>query len=248
MTGDVRELLPLYALGILETDEANAVERAIAVDAALAAELASYHHTTEALGTVVQPVAPSPAVKQRLMASIGGGRFEAFSARMARMFDVTVDRARELLGLIERPASWIPQVVPGISFVDFEGGPAAAAADCGFVRLAPGAIFPPHTHIGEEMTTILSGRVHDPVNDRTIGPGEDYLRLPGTSHYLVCIGDEDCIYASRAMDGIAIGGNRVQPTRASKPEPPKPAPEPPKAEASPSTSRKPDAPGDDEPN
>ena len=197
------------------------VERAIASDAALAAELAAYQRTTETLGSVVQPVAPSPAVKQRLMASVGGGRFEVFAARMARMFDVTLDRARELLGLIERPASWIPQVVPGISFVDFEGGPAAAAADCGFVRLAPGAVFPPHTHIGEEMTTILAGRVHDPVNDRTIGPGEDYLRAAGTSHHLVCIGDEDCIYASRAMDGIAIAGTRVRPTREPPPGTPR---------------------------
>ncbi|TMQ04501.1 MAG: cupin domain-containing protein [Deltaproteobacteria bacterium] len=221
MTGDLRELLPLYALGILETDEASVVERAIASDAALAAELAAYQRTTETLGSVVQPVAPSPAVKQRLMASVGGGRFEVFAARMARMFDVTLDRARELLGLIERPASWIPQVVPGISFVDFEGGPAAAAADCGFVRLAPGAVFPPHTHIGEEMTTILAGRVHDPVNDRTIGPGEDYLRAAGTSHHLVCIGDEDCIYASRAMDGIAIAGTRVRPTREPPPGTPR---------------------------
>lgn len=226
MTGDVRELLPLYALGILEADEASAVERAVAGDAALAAELASFQQATGALGALTSPIVPSPAVKQRLMASVGGGRFEAFSARLARMYDVTVERARELLGLIERPASWIPQVVPGISFVDFEGGPAAAAADCGFVRLVPGALFPPHTHIGEEMTTILVGRIHDPVNNLTLGPGDDYVRAAGSSHHLVCIGDEDCIYASRAMDGIAIGGVRVQPTKASSPRPAPPAPVP----------------------
>ena len=216
MTGDVRELLPLYALGILEADEAGVVERAVASDAALAAELASYQQTAGAIGSAIQPVAPDPEVRQRLMASIGGGRFEAFAARMARMFDVTVDRARELLGLIERKASWIPQVIPGLSFVDFEGGPSTAAADCGFVRLAPGATFPPHTHLGEEMTTILSGRVHDPVNDRTIGPGEDYIRPEGSTHYLVCVGDEDCIYATRAYNGISLGppgGPRVQPTK-----------------------------------
>jgi len=217
MTGDVRELLPLYALGILEADEQSAVERAVAGDAALAAELTSYQRATEAItdaiGTAVQPVAPPREVKQRLLASVGGGRFEAFSDRMARMFEVTLDRARELLGLIERPASWVPQVVPEISFVDFVGGPATANADCGFVRLAPGAVFPPHRHLGEEVTMILSGRVHDPVNDRTIGPGEDYIRPAGTTHYLMCIGDEDCIYASRANDGIEIGGARVHPTK-----------------------------------
>lgn len=216
MTGDVRELLPLYALGILPADEAGAVERAVASDAALAAELASYQQTVDAIGSAIQPVAPSPEVMQRLMASVGGGRFEAFAARMARMYDVTVDRGRELLGLIERAASWIPQVVPGLKFVDFEGGPATAGADCGFVQLAPGAVFPPHTHLGEEMTLVLSGRVHDPVNDVTLGPGDEYLRTEGMTHYLVCVGDEPCIYATRALQGISLGppgGPRVQPTR-----------------------------------
>ena len=213
MTDDVRELLPLYALGILEVDEAALVERAIADDAALTAELASYQQTTAALGSTVAPVAPSAAVKQRLLASIGGGRFEAFSGRMAKLFDVTVDRARELLGLIERPASWIPQIIPGISLVHFEGGPATATADCGFVRIVPGGVFPPHTHLGEEIVTILSGQLHDLTNDRVIGPGDDYLQIEGTTHYLVCIGTEDCVYASRANNGIAVGGQRAVPTK-----------------------------------
>jgi putative transcriptional regulator len=215
MTGDVRELLPLYALGVLDADEVSAVEREVARDTALAAELAAYRQTSDAVRLSIE-VVPPPEVKVRLMASVGAGRFDAFAARMARMFDVTVDRARELLGLIERPASWIPQVVPGISFVEFEGGPTVAGADCGFVRLAPGAVFPPHTHLGEEMTTILTGRVHDVANDRMIGPGEDYVRDEGTTHYLVCVGNEDCIYATRALNGIALGGPggpRVQPTR-----------------------------------
>jgi len=212
MTANVRELLPLYALGILEADEATMVERAITQDAALATELLSYQQTADAIGATIEPVAPSPDVKLRLFASIGGGRFEAFSGRMAKLFDVTVERARELLGLIERPASWIPQI-PGISLVHFDGGPAAAAADCGFVRLTPGAVFPPHTHLGEEAVTILSGRIHDVTNDRMIGPGDDYVQLEGTNHYLVCVGDEDCVFASRAMNGIAVGGTRARPTK-----------------------------------
>jgi hypothetical protein len=212
MTGDIRELLPLYALGILESDEATIVERAISADAVLAAELATYQQTADALGTAIQPVVPPPEVKHRLFASIGGGRFEAFSGRMAKLFDVTVDRARELLGLIERPASWVAQI-PGISLVHFDGGPAAAAADCGFIRLSRGAIFPPHSHLGEEVVTILSGRIHDVTNDRIVGPGDDYVQTEGTNHYLVCVGDEDCIFASRAMNGITVGGTRARPMK-----------------------------------
>ncbi|MBC7977553.1 MAG: cupin domain-containing protein [Myxococcales bacterium] len=211
MTGDVRELLPLYALGILEADEAAVVERAVASDAALAAELAVYQQTADALGTAIEPVAPSPEVEQRLLASIGGGRFEAFSGRMAKLFEVSVDRARELLGLLERPASWIPQIIPGISLVHFEGGPGLATADCGFVRLEPNAMFPPHTHLGEELVTILVGQIHDLTHDRFLGPGDDYLQAEGTSHYFVCVSAEGCVYASRAVNGIEVGGVRARP-------------------------------------
>jgi quercetin dioxygenase-like cupin family protein len=211
MTGDVRELLPLYALGILEADEASVVERAVADDAELAAELAAYQQTADALGAAIQPVAPSPEVERRLRASIGAGRFEALSGRMAKLFEVSVDRARELLGLIERPASWVPQVVPGISLIHFEGGPGLETADCGFVRIAAGAVFPPHTHLGDEIVTVLLGEVHDVTNDRFVKAGEDYVQAEGTMHYLVCVGTEDCVFATRAVNGIAIGGVRARP-------------------------------------
>ena len=139
-------------------------------------------------------------------------RFEAFSARMAKLFDVTLDRARELLGLIERPASWAVQL-PGIALVHFDGGPSTAGADCGFIRLSRGAMFPPHGHLGEESVTILTGRVHDVTNNVLYGPGDEYVQAEGTQHYLVCIGDEDCIYASRAMEGISVGGQRARPMK-----------------------------------
>lgn len=206
---NVRELLPLHALGVLDADESAEVERAIAVDAALALELAGYVQAAGAIGAAVTPVAPSPAVLQRLLASTGGGRFDRFAERCAKLFDVTVARARELLGLIERPASWIPQI-PGISLVDFDGGPSMVGADCGFIRISPGAMFPPHKHLGEEVSVVLAGQLHDVANDRMLVAGDDYVQLEGTQHHLVCVGNEDCIYASRSW-GIEIGGMRVRP-------------------------------------
>lgn len=83
------------------------------------------------------------------MASVGAGRFEAFAQRFADLVDVGIARAREILGLIERPATW-EHPLPGVHLVHFNGGPACAAADCGFVRLAPGGTFPWHAHRGEK--------------------------------------------------------------------------------------------------
>jgi len=212
---EIRELLPLYALGVLTPDEESAIERAVARDTTLAAELASYR---DAAASMIEPLEmpPSPEVKTRLMASIGEGRFEKFSARMGKLFDVSVDRAREILGLADRGASW-EAAMPGINLVHFGGGPAYAAADCGFVRLIEGAVFPAHTHLGEEVSLILSGRlqaVDDQGNERVLVEGDELIQAHGTTHHLIAIGGE-CIFAARAMNGIEIGG---APARPSKPE------------------------------
>lgn len=209
MTTDVRELLPLYALGILEPDEARVVEAATARDPALAAELASYQASAELL---VAPVAPSPDVKARLLASVGGGRFEKLSARMASLFDTTVEKARELLGLIERPASW-EQQAGGIALVHFAGGPAYTAADCGFIRLDPGAVFPPHKHLGEEASVVLQGHVRDAASGRLLGPGDELIQAEGSEHHLICEGTEPCIFAARAMNGIEVAGAPARPRK-----------------------------------
>jgi putative transcriptional regulator len=192
---DVRDLLPLYALGELSADEANAVERAIESDPNLAAELDSY------LDLVA--VKPPADVKTRLIASVGGGRFEQFSDRLAKLFDVTIDRARELLGMTEHAASW-ENPVPGVHLIHFDGGPAYAAADCGFVRIAPGCKFPWHTHRGEEVSVILSGAMRD-HDGKLLRAGDELVHQQDTQHELTAEGDEDVIYVARAMNGIEVG-------------------------------------------
>lgn len=195
---NIRELLPLYAVNALAPDEAAQVERAVQNDPALAAELDSY------LG-LITPVAPSPDVKARLLASVGGGRFERFADRMAKLFDVTIDRARELLGLVERDASW-ENPMPGIALIHFDGGPACAAADCGFVRIQPGCTFPWHTHRGEEINVILSGTLRDSTG-KVLQAGDELVQQASTQHDLTA-GNDEVIYVARAMNGIEVSGPR----------------------------------------
>lgn len=196
MTRDIRELLPLYAIGSLTNEEAADVERAIEADRMLADELDSYL-------SLVTPVAPAADVKARLLASVGGGRFERFATRMTELFDVSLDRARELLALVERPASWV-HPIPGLSLIHFKGGPACATADCGFVRIAPGCKFPWHTHRGEEVNIILLGTARD-ADGKLLRAGDELVQQVSTAHDLTA-GDEEVIYVARATNGIEVSG------------------------------------------
>ena len=210
MSVDIRDLLPLYALGILEDDEARTVERAVARDPVLARELAALQ---SAAHTLVAPVAPSRSVFARLMASAGKGRFEQFTDKIAALYELSADRVRELFGLTERTASWSPQL-PGVELLWFPGGLRFADADCGFIRLAAGTVFPPHTHLGEEVSVILAGQLKDLATGVVYKPGDEITRpQDAEEHLLQAIGDEDCIYAARAMNGIAVMGVPQRPNR-----------------------------------
>jgi hypothetical protein len=190
-----RDLLPLYAVGAVTPDEAAQVERDIAADSVLAAELDGF--------LAMVAVTPSPDVKARLLASVGGGRFERFADRISTLFDVSVDRARELLALVERTASW-EHPIPGVSLIHFKGGPAYANADCGFVRIAAGCKFPWHTHRGEEVNLILVGYARD-AEGKVFGPGDEIVEQQGSAHDLTA-GEEDVLYVARAMNGIEVSG------------------------------------------
>lgn len=210
MSVDLRDLLPLYALGILEGDEARTVQRAVARDPALARELVALQTATQAL---VTPVAPSRSVFDRLMASAGKGRFAQFTDRLAALYELSADRVRELFGLMERGASWSPQL-PGVELLWFPGGLRFADADCGFIRLAAGTVFPPHTHLGEEVSVILAGQLQDLATSTIYNPGDEIVRPQNAEqHLLKAMGGEACIYAARAMNGIAVMGIPQRPNR-----------------------------------
>jgi quercetin dioxygenase-like cupin family protein len=197
---EIQELLPLHALDLLEGDEAAAVERAIASDAGLAKELAQLRDAAHSI--VDEPIAPPADIERHSMASVGLGRYERFVARFVELFDLAIDPVRELLGRMER--AWPAPEAPGVSLIHFEAGPACATADCGIVRVEAGGAFPWHTHLGEEHSLILSGRLRD-NEGREFGPGDEYVAANGTSHDLIALGDEPVIFVARAFNGIQVG-------------------------------------------
>ncbi len=198
----MRELVALYAIDALDPEEASRVAAALAANFELAAELENIREAMHCLGMCVPQMAPSPEIEAQLMASVGSGRFERFANQIARMYDVAIDRARELLGLIERSSAW-NHASRDIGLIHFAGGPSCAGADCGVVRIRAGGFFPLHTHLGEEMSVVVAGVVRD-SNGSTYVTGDEIVRQAGTSHALTAEGRDDVILLARAFNGIEL--------------------------------------------
>jgi anti-sigma factor RsiW len=168
---DLLDRLSDYVLGTLPAPELDALRVEIDASPDLQREVA---HLTEALArsaSALPPVAPSPAVRRRLLDSLHGpDRFCAFFGPLARYFDLGVEAVRNLLARIDDPTAWEASPSPWIKLIHFEGGPALAGADAGLVRVSAGKIFPRHSHQGPELAFVLEGRMIK--NGRTYLPGD----------------------------------------------------------------------------
>jgi quercetin dioxygenase-like cupin family protein len=192
---NLEELLPLYALGVLDPEDERIIEQALVERPDLAKEISAYRETAAELAALVVPIKPSAHVQRRLMSAVGGGRFEPFIATFGKIFDVTAEKGRELLAWIEDPTKW-EDMNPFAQVIHFPAGPACVGADTGFVRVAPGGTFPYHSHGGTEVSLILAGSATT-SDGKVLRAGDEVFEEPGTAHDIENTGSEDFIYASR---------------------------------------------------
>jgi len=191
--------LPLYVLGLLESEEARAIEVLAKTNAVVASEIAAL--TAAAALMVDDSVDPAPGrIGDRLRTSIGHGRFERHAPRIARIFDVDMPQARALLGNIDRPTLWEPMMptMPSIMLQHFIAGPACVGSDTGFVRVAAGTTFPWHGHDGDEVTLVLAGSSRD-YSGTILTAGDEFALNGGSAHEFTALGDQDYIYAVRVV-------------------------------------------------
>jgi len=156
------------------------------------------------LAAGLRPLATPTSLRDRLLGLAGGRhRFLPFLDRSMALFDLPEAETEGHLRSIDDDAAW-EDMLPGVRFRDFDGGPALGEAHVGLVRLAPGEAFPRHAHVGEERLLVLQGELVDDHGHR-YRAGDLVISSDGSEHELRNAGDREAIYAA-VVTAIAITG------------------------------------------
>jgi putative transcriptional regulator len=167
--------------------------------------------TAEALATITTLAKPEPSEKgrARLIASVSKGpeRYGPFFSKLSRMVDLGLEKVQGIFVDAENPQTWQPGPLPGVTLYHFTGGPAAAHADTGLVRLNPGLVFPEHKHLGREVVLLLEGAYRESTG-RIYRAGDFHEMAQGTTHGFTIL-DKPCLLVTMLDDGIEIGGVKI---------------------------------------
>lgn len=148
--------------------------------------------------------APAPAsVLQALLQEVAGPWWAPFVRRGASLLDVDGDTMGALFAGMDDAGRWMPGPGDGIELFHIDAGPAVAGAITGFVRLAPGATFPHHRHIGFEDVVVLQGSFID--DGVEVFAGMEAPRPPSSAHETRA-GVQGCVYLAVSRDGLAFDG------------------------------------------
>lgn len=197
-------------LEVLPRGEQASLRAHLAVCDRCAAELRAESEALARVALSMPPVPPSPQTRQRLLASVAHvSRFDAFSAQVAKLIDVTADTARGLLARIDDAAAWVATPLEGIWSYDLDGGPAVAEAVVGFVKVKPGVTFPEHSHVGEDAAFVVQGSCAE-ADGRISKRGDLIVMAPGTAHELRALPGPDFIYLGVAQQGFIVFGQHVK--------------------------------------
>lgn len=196
------DLLPEYLFETLDPEGRRRFGEALAASPALAREVAEGHEALAAwVGRQVKPEAPPPALRRRLLDTIGGvERFRPFFGAAGRIFDLTESAVRDLLGRVDEALGW--SLFPGgARYFHFLPGPAVAGQEAGVVRMAAGTTFPRHRHCADETSLVLDGLLYD--RGGVHGPGAVVEAEAGSTHDYRAGAGRDLVLLSR-HGGIAF--------------------------------------------
>jgi quercetin dioxygenase-like cupin family protein len=159
-----------------------------------------------ALAELERPVPAPLALRARLLSSVASPRlrYAPFFSALQRLFDLDEDALAQVFERAASPASWESGVLPNASLLHLQGGPRVTHADNGLVRVAAGARFPLHRHVGLERVVILEGGYRDEPGGSVHLPGDWHEMAPGSSHAYVALPERDLLLAASVVGGIEL--------------------------------------------
>lgn len=157
----------------------------------------------ELLARLVAPTPPSPGLRAALLQAVAGPWWAPFARRARALLDLDDDATVALFAAVSAPDRWQAGPGDGVELFHIDAGPALAGAITGFVRLAPGARFPHHRHVGHETVLVLEGGFVD--DGRVCAAGEEVTMPPGSDHDVVA-GPQGCLYLAVVLEGLAFDG------------------------------------------
>jgi putative transcriptional regulator len=197
MTPELRARLPEYVLGVLPEEARAAIEAALAASPELQREVDALAEQLAARSEILPRIAPEPATRARLLATLGGvERFAPFFPLLCDLFDLPRAAIRAILTRVDDlTAPWEPHLfgtpLEGIELTHFRAGPRLAGAAGGLVRLRPNVSFPRHQHRGDEVSVVLEGGLRE--GGRIHGPGAIVERKRDTVHDFAATGERDLV-------------------------------------------------------
>ncbi|MFL6214968.1 MAG: cupin domain-containing protein [Blastocatellia bacterium] len=178
LTDDVVERAALYALGALTQIEAQAFEDHLAEGCAVCrSELDEYHLAVEGLALATRDAEPSPAVRRRLLASLGGEASDG-EAEVETMTSLTTADTPPFVSMRAGEDGW-QEWGEGILYKPLYVDEASGLMTS-LVRMSPGTGLPRHQHLGVEQFLILEGDCN--VHGERLGPGDYHRALGGSIH------------------------------------------------------------------
>jgi anti-sigma factor ChrR (cupin superfamily) len=186
---DPVELAALYAAGVLPPVEAAAVEsRLDAGELLLAEELASYEGVVLALVEGLEPVAPDPGIRRKLLQQVEELRSD--EGRPPSPSDPVPHPGLEILIRRTELGTWRDLEIPGVQECLLYHD-RLRNVQTKLIRMAPGAELPAHPHPGVEECYLLEGDLQSFGTDFHTG---DYMRAPAGSHHSPSFTQNGCLF------------------------------------------------------
>lgn len=175
----IRDVLPLYALGLLDAEEARLVDEHLLTGcAACAHELREFREVAGQIPYAFRSVTPPPRVREKLLASITPKSNTSLEQPLPGIFVLKKDAG-----------DWRKTPFAGVTYklLYFDKESRFATS---LLKMQPGAQYPAHRHAGCEQCLVVEGDVR--IGSVAVSKGDFEYALAGTEHGVLTT-DSGCV-------------------------------------------------------